>query len=559
MMAKNTRPAAKARQAAARRSKQRPRATPAKSPAKSPAKNPAPPTAEKKPGNKSRTTIRPKTKQAGGRPDAKRNRGAASRTGRSSSDHKRRHTAEIKRGGPFLAQMRLWRILHDDGGQTVFTKDLLAQEFFKDISADENPEPESPDDLDLGDIDEDDDAALDMLDGKRAPPGGRQPKPYAWIREKHKRLVQRLVETLKKCGIVIHDLDDEDKALDDMKLRARLGKNKWAERRWRYDPNGEWAQELTKLLETYHINGPEIVAFMALGDLLEDMRGTGHQKALQHLFQQIKGLIPHKLLEQAQEQSRSYRHSVGNTAKYLKRSADLERWYEAVLRRMVVDIDYAVPGYDFKRRRIAALSTVFNREENALYLLGSEPIGTGWGPVKQWKMDRVKAIHKTDLSNPTLEQLKQHELIEAAPGAGDIERLDPDRVFDYSAGAWLEIGETPKRLELVVRIPQVDGTGLGKEEVRKLRDNARRRAYGWMAWCREKPLHPMQFTSMEMTSDGEQQMRLVVERCYVKEMASRVLRLQDCFEVIEPRDLAVLVGNHAAAIAISHRSLPPRS
>ena len=93
---------------------------------------------------------------------------------------------------------------------------------------------------------------------------------------------------------------------------------------------------------------------------------------------------------------------------------------------------------------------------------------------------------------------------------------------------------------------------MAADELAKLQNAAHRRAHNWMAWCREKPFHPRQHAIMEPAPDGGEQLRLVVERCYVTEMASRLLRLQDCFEVVKPVELAILIRQYATAIAASH-------
>jgi hypothetical protein len=61
---------------------------------------------------------------------------------------------------------------------------------------------------------------------------------------------------------------------------------------------------------------------------------------------------------------------------------------------------------------------------------------------------------------PRLAELQRDPLVRAAPGGGGIERLDNKRVYDYSAGAWLEVGATPIRMEVVVRVPAVGHPGM---------------------------------------------------------------------------------------------------
>lgn len=482
---------------------------------------------------------------------------------------KKQNTSEENRGAHFFSVIRMWRLLHADGGRTLFNKELLARRYFEGIEDEENPEPELHAAEAEDEFNDDPYSGLEGgMDGVAdeashtglRPAGtgsgmgresGKTPKPYSWIKEKHKRFVQRTIDKLKNYGIGIEDTDAAGNPIEDIYGDYREA-NPTAERWWRYNPNGRWAEEFDKLLNKYGVTGTELLAFMALRDLLEDMRGTPHQRALQEQLDRMMRCVPPKLRDEAIEQSRAYRHSVGNTAKYIPKADDLERWYAAALHRQQVEIDYTTPGDVTRSRHVAALSTMFHREENSLYLLASEKTPEGWGPVRQWKCDRVKAVRTTGLDNPRLADLHADPLVRAAPGGGRIERLDADRVYDYSAGAWLEIGVKPQRMEVLVRVPAVGRPGMEEHALKKLQQEARRRAYGWMEWCLEKPFHPRQDANLEPLASGEKQLRLVVEKCYVKEMASRLLRLQDCFEVIAPHELVVLVRDYANSISRSH-------
>jgi len=479
-------------------------------------------------------------------------RAAHSTVGGNPAPKKPGHTSDENRGGQFFSTLRMWQLLHSDGGRTIFNKQLLAERFFATIADEENPEPEalaSEIETELaGDLDAD---HGDDLAGYAAS-GGKTPKKYGWIREKHRRYVQRKIETLQKHGVGIDDTDEVGNVLDDDGLKRRKKANRSAERWYRYNPNGPWAEEFETLLSAYGVTGAELLGLMALRDLLEDMRGTPHRKSLQQLLDRMMRCVPPELRDEAIEQARAYRHSIGNTAKYVRKANDLERWYAAALHREQVVIDYTTPGKATRPRHLAALSTMFHREENSIYLLGSEKTAAGWGPVRQWKFDRVHAVKATGLRNPRLAALYKDPLVRPAAHGGGIERLDNNRVYDHSAGAWLEIGVAPKRLEVIVRVPAVGRPGMEETARANLEKAARRRAYGWMEWCREKPFHPRQVATVETTAAGEKQLRLVVEKCYVAEMASRLLRLQDCFEVVEPRELAVLIRDYAGAISACH-------
>lgn len=49
--------------------------------------------------------------------------------------------------------------------------------------------------------------------------------------------------------------------------------------------------------------------------------------------------------------------------------------------------------------------------------------------------------------------------------------------------------------------------------------------------------------------DGDSRLWLAIESCCPEEMASRLLRLQDCFEVVEPPELAAIIRKTADAIS----------
>lgn len=476
---------------------------------------------------------------------------------------KKRNTTEENRGGHFFSTIKMWRLLHLDGGRTVFNKQELARRYFAGIENEEDPEPEIHarecenefaddwDDADWGD----EPYEATPPSGKRRSSGrgdSKTPTPYSWIKEKHKRFVQRQIEALARYGIGIENTDRDGNRLDEDAFQKYREDHPTAERWWRYDPNGEWAEEFESLLSAYGVNGDELLAFMALGDLLEDMRGTPHQKALQKHLDKMMKCLPPKLRIAASEQAWAYRHSVNNTAKYSRKTESLQQWYAAAIQREQVVIDYTTPSETTRPRHVSALSTMFHREENSIYLLGSEKTDTGWGPVKQWKLDRVVAVRPTGLKNPPLSGLYKDPLVQPVAGGGLNGRLDPNRLYEYSAGAWLEVGAMPKRLEVIVRAPEVSGTRPDDPGYPSRMKAARRRAYGWMEWCREKPFHPRQIAVMETKANGEKQLRLVVEKCHITEMASRLLRLQDCFEVVEPRELKTLIRDYANAISAQH-------
>jgi hypothetical protein len=101
-------------------------------------------------------------------------------------------TAEAERGRRFLEQLRFWKMLHFDGGSTVFNKEILAKRFF----------------------------GINVA------------------REKHKRYVQRLINILVTAGMV-SETDKDGKPVTKDQIKAMFKKNRFSERWWRYTVSGE--------------------------------------------------------------------------------------------------------------------------------------------------------------------------------------------------------------------------------------------------------------------------------------------------------------------------------
>lgn len=99
----------------------------------------------------------------------------------------KKNTPEAARGRLFLEKLRLWNMLHADGGKTIYNKRTLAREFFG----------------------------------------------METVRERHRRHVQRLINVLVMAGLV-SETDSCGRVLMPGELEKMLKKNKFAERWWRY-------------------------------------------------------------------------------------------------------------------------------------------------------------------------------------------------------------------------------------------------------------------------------------------------------------------------------------
>ena len=481
---------------------------------------------------------------------------------------KKSNTAETERHGPFFKIMKLWRVLHDDGGCTIFTKEELAKRYFPQNETD--PEPEEVPYADGEEIDDDDlnyadfpggdaDGIENFIDGDDGPDQGgfssgdtlafarlpvkksrRRKKSHraGWPSDKQKQDVARYLLALKNEGIEIWNVvrdGDNDIQFDDDEFEKWQEDHLSEERRWRYNPNGAWAKELDHLFNEHGIQGYELVGIMALQELLSAMGGSPQHESTKELIGKMLCHVPENIRQDAKKKAQAWRYSFGNIRKYSTdaRKRALAVWHRATIERKQVEIDHRTPGKPLRKRRIVALGTMFDREENSIYFLGSEAEEVDGKPTNrwrlpvQWKFDRIKGVTPLADANPPFNDIFPHKLFGASP-IGGPDRLDIERLYSDSAGAFLRYTDPTIRLEMLVHAP------------------------GWMAWCKEKPFHPKQVAIDESGEDGQPQLRLVIERCHEREMASRLLRLGRYFTVVSPQSLIERVRADAEAIAQRH-------
>jgi predicted DNA-binding transcriptional regulator YafY len=421
---------------------------------------------------------------------------------------------EDERGVRFFAKHRLWRIFHDDGGKTIFTKAKLEKLFHEDHA-------------------EWEERFQRQLESAISPAAKTEVrKQKGREKEARRRDIERTVVALQEIQVPINDVDARGHVVDRDNRPQKDKKKQFTERAWRYDPNGVWARRLDELLETYGIQGYELVGIMACRALLSDLHGLPQLDGARVLVDKMTALLPKEMREEAIELSRAWRYSLGDTSKYASpaKKEALGRWYEAMIRRQQVEIEHTSPGKPPRVRRLAALGTTFDREENAVYLLASEedPDNPGsWKWPVQWKFDRVSAVRPMGLKNPPLSAIWPHPRVRRAAGPGP-ERLDISHLYSDSVGSFFRYGEPTIRLELLVHAAQ------------------------WIAWCIERPFHPKQRASHETGPDSKPQLRLVVDRCDEEEVASRLLRLGGDFTVVSPPSLIKKLKATAAAIAARH-------
>ena len=161
-------------------------------------------------------------------------------------------------------------------------------------------------------------------------------------------------------------------------------------------------------------------------------------------------------------------------------------------------IEYETPGKKPAARTLAALGTRFDREEDAVYLIGAEPAPDGtWRRPVPWKLDRVRRLLPLPSErNPDPSAYPSHRLLGETPGeAAAVSRLDVERLFADSVGGFYETD-----------------------------------------------------------ADGGPRLRLVVDRCYEEEMVNRLLRLGDAFTVVAPPSLVTRLLEKIRGIERRHAS-----
>ena len=403
------------------------------------------------------------------------------------------YTTEELRGRSFFEKLRMWQIFHRDGGQTVFTKASLAEAFFADELAE----------------------ALDAaVDGPAAPGDGRDTRGR--VLERYRKSVQRTVEALQKMDVPILDVDREGRPVDEAEETRTGGPRRAREKRWKYDATSHRAEAFARFDQPTGLPAWEIVGMLACEELIRDLGPAKAVEGVKSVTARIRRKVPRHLYDEAREQARAWRYGLGDPARYGAKREMLADWNRATLERHQVRIEYETPGKQPASRTLAALGTRFDREEDAVYLIGAEPAADGtWRRPVPWKLDRVHRLAPLPAHpNPAPSAYPGHRLLGQVTAEGAaVSRLDVERLFADSVGGFYSYDATPVRLELLVH------------DVR------------WIAWCREKPFHPKQLTWHETGDDGSPRLRLVVERCYEEEMVNRLLRLGDAFTVVAPESL----------------------
>ena len=448
--------------------------------------------ASQKPSTRKSTTQDAKHQSTGGKPSA-----AAVV----------KHTLDEDRGGQFFSKFTLWKILHEDGGQTVFSKETLAERLF----------------------------------GTTSPPNilPEEEASHASRVEAKRREAQRLLLALQAVGVGVINTNEIGEELSDDESDSLARRRK--KRYWKYDPHHYWSVQFDDLINKNGFTPYEFAALATLSDMLDSIRGTPQLKAVEKLLDKIRNSIPPELVDDAREIGRIYRCSHSMQSKYQTAAHDLSILYHACLNQSQVEFEYNTPGVGVKARRIAPETPVFDREDSALYIVGHEYdiYKQTWSDIKQFKVDRItlRSTKALKLKNPSPSHYPTHDRVRFLGPADAPARLDREHLYYESAGAYFETHRPAVSVEVLIRPPK---------------ETRLREAANWMCWVEEKPFHRNQETIREKNSAGHEQLRLRIPACNENEIASRLLRMGDCFEIIAPDSLRERITGMAKGILAMH-------
>jgi len=473
-----------------------------------------------------------KKKKAARNPLRRRAKASGSTGKRSGVAKRKRQTPEEKRGGQFVRHLKVLAAIHKNHRGKPFNKRMLA-DWLRD------------------EFDRDLDELSAFFAARAAALGSLSvttPAGLAAIQEASRdRNAERAIKSWQKFGLEIKRTDEFGKPYKKKPKRsgAKKAKSKkpaggassvkvW----WAYDPKGPVATALQQLFTDYKLTGYELEGILGCNSLLEGCYGLPMEPRVRKAFDRITATVPPRLLREAAEQAIVWRYVFRRPSKYEPKKHLLQGWNDATILRKQCTIKYlsaavvwkhyltpdAAP--DPKPRRIAAFGTIFNLEEDSIYLVGCEPDQSHPGRWKKpvlYKFDRVIALTMEADDNPLIADIPSHRRIKAVDGMPT--RLDLEELFADSAGAFFRYGKTHS---LEVRID----------------DPAQ------IAMCLEKPFHREQ--KVEITP-GRTEIKLTVKNCFLEEVLPRLLEMKDGFTVVEPADLATQIHDIAGRVASRHR------
>lgn len=430
--------------------------------------------------------------------------------------------AERKRGGDFLRTWKAFVAIHRNHNDEPFTKTMLAEWLRDDL------------DRDLDDLAEWF-GNLQAAEGTAAAPA--TPAGLRTIKKSSRdRNAERVITSLGRIGFIFTRCDENGRPLGKTKA-LKSGSKKKAKGKsaaatsgkvwWKYDPNGPVSMELERLTKKIALTDFEIEGIMGCTALLESLHDLPMIAGMRPALARLTVHIPKRSLKQAADQALVWRFMLRRAKKYATQKKMLQAWNDAAVLSRRCMIKYAPPGEQPTTREVVTLGTMFMPEEESIFLIGCEQDKKApgkWMLPVQYKLDRVSAVEATDLQNPKLADLRSHYRVDSLGRKEHAERIDLEKLYEDSAGAFFHYGPT---IKLVVRV----------HDPRKV------------ALCKEMPFHRRQRID-EGPRPGE--ITLTVDRCFLEEVVPRLLRLENGFTVIEPPEVVEAMRRVASEILARH-------
>lgn len=415
--------------------------------------------------------------------------------------------AEQERGGDFLRKWKAFVAIHRNHNDQPFTKKMLA-EWLRD------------------DLDRDLDDLAEWFDNVQSAGGANAaaatPAALKTIKKSSRdRNAERVITSLERIGFTFTRCDENGQPLEKTKT-LKSGSKKKAKGKsttatsgkvwWKYDPTGPVSVELERLTKKIALTDFEIEGIMGCTTLLESLHDLPMIAGVRPALARLTVHIPKRSLTQAADQALVWRFMLRRGNKYASKKKMLQTWNDAAVLAQRCVIEYAAPGDKPTFREVVTLGTMFMPEENSIFLIGCEPDRKSpdtWMLPVQYKLDRVRSVEMTSQPNPKLTDLHSHYRVGSLGRKEHAERIDLEKLYEDSAGAFFNYGPT---IKLVVRVHDAQKATL----------------------CREMPFHRRQHVD---DGPGPDEITLTVDRCFFDEVVPRLLRLEDGFTVVEPPEV----------------------
>ena len=278
--------------------------------------------------------------------------------------------------------------------------------------------------------------------------------------------------------------------------------------------------------------------------LLANFYGLPMEGSMRSLLARITRSVSKDSLEEASAHGLVWQWNFRRPRKYELQKKELQTWNDATILRRQCEIQYAALPTSWmkhraphmlgklRKRTVAAFGTIFDPQEDSIYLVGSEPQkhpAGHWQPPVLYKLDRVVSIVMTEAPNPSLADMPGDTRISTVEGLPKY--LDLKKLFLASFGPFVQYSSR-KTGAITIRVDDPEQIAL----------------------CYERPFHPRQRVIDFYEDETHPVLTLEIEQCYEDELIPRLLALKDGFEIVESEfpGLPKRIREVAEAIAKRH-------